>query len=138
MVTLARCCLGARSRGATLSMNYRRPKPLERKAAAFKSCHSWQQMVARVPSATITMQEEDWKDFHFQMHTCGSCSNIPLLVSFLGPTAQHTVLLTRRLGVASIALYFLTFCDPYAQKYPCINRYFFFLFLWVMLCITMY
>jgi hypothetical protein len=46
-------------------MNYPRPKPLERKAVASKSCHSRQQMVARVPSATITMQEEDWKDFHF-------------------------------------------------------------------------
>ena len=48
-------------------MNYRRPKPLERMAAAFNSCHSRQQMVARVLSATITMEEEDRKDFHFQM-----------------------------------------------------------------------
>jgi len=106
-------------------------------AAAFKSHHSRQQMVARVPSATITMQDEDWKDFHFQMHTRESCSIYSLLVFFLGPTGQHTV--TNTLAWSpSFALYFLTFCNAYAQKYPCINRYFFFLFLWVMLCITMY
>jgi hypothetical protein len=121
-------------------MNCGRPKPLERKAAAFKSYLCRQQMVARVPSATITMQEEDWKDFHFQMHTRESCSNIPF-ARFLSGTYWTTYCITNTLAWSGFfcAVFSKTlFRDAYAQKYPCINRYFFSFFLWVMLCITMY
>ena len=94
-------------------------EPLERMAAAFNSCHSRQQMVARVPSATITMAREGpERIFTFRCTRVNHVQIYPLIVSFPGPTGQHTVLLTRWLGVASFALDFLTFCDAYAPEIP--------------------